>query len=200
MDNTKNILLVSLIIATLVTGTSVTTMQSYAGGQDEHKKAKDLSSIIPNYGSDKKSASQHQDQDNFCYRGDDCEQANQGQQIVGKDNDAKGFNDQSDNLALTSSLTGAGAGTGNGTTPTPNPTPNLTTNSPCLECFVSNLNDTQLTALNNFLAGTDSDNISGYCAVLTLDSEPEIRRALTPVVGQEAVDAIVKCLLILWNQ
>ena len=50
--------------------------------------------------SDKKSASQHQDQDNFCYRGDECEQANQGQQIVGKDNDAKGFNDQSDNLSV----------------------------------------------------------------------------------------------------
>ena len=27
--------------------------------------------------------------------GEDCEQANQGQQIVGKDNEATGFNDQS---------------------------------------------------------------------------------------------------------
>ena len=38
------------------------------------------------------------DQDNECYRGDDCKQANQGQQVVGKDNDAKGFNDQSKNV------------------------------------------------------------------------------------------------------
>jgi hypothetical protein len=60
------------------------------------------------------------DQDNLCYRGDDCEQANQGQQIVGKDNDAKGFNDQSDNLALSTSATG------NGTTPPPTPSPNGT--------------------------------------------------------------------------
>ncbi len=31
-------------------------------------------------------------------RGQDCEQANQGQQIVGKDNEATGFNDQSVNF------------------------------------------------------------------------------------------------------
>jgi hypothetical protein len=30
------------------------------------------------------------DQDNFWYRGDDCRQANHGQQISGKDNDAAG--------------------------------------------------------------------------------------------------------------
>jgi hypothetical protein len=48
------------------------------------------------------------DQDNFCYRGDECQQANQGQQIIGEDNDAKGFNDQSDNLDLESeNATGA---------------------------------------------------------------------------------------------
>ena len=44
---------------------------------------------------DKKSAGQHLDQHNLCYRSDDCKQANQGQQIVEKNNDAKGFNDQS---------------------------------------------------------------------------------------------------------
>ena len=97
MNNTKNILLVALIIVTLVLGTSVIPMQSYADkGNDHHKKGKDfVSSIIASSESDKKERKQHQDQDNFCYRGDNCEQANQGQQIVGKDNDAKGFNDQS---------------------------------------------------------------------------------------------------------
>jgi hypothetical protein len=114
MNNTNNILLVALITATLVLGTSVIPMQSYAGGSDEHKKTKDYkSSVSANFESDKKSANQHQDQDNFCYRGDDCEQANQGQQIVGKDNEAKGFNDQSDNLAALDN--GAGNGNGNGT-------------------------------------------------------------------------------------
>ena len=34
----------------------------------------------------------------ICYRDDNCQQANQGQQIVGKDNDATGFNDQSKNI------------------------------------------------------------------------------------------------------
>ena len=114
MNNTKNILVIALITATLVLGTSVIPMQSYADrdNNDDHKKGKDYkSSIIAGSESDKRSASQHQDQDNFCYRGDDCEQANQGQQVVGKDNNAKGFNDQSDNLAASTS---AGAGTGNG--------------------------------------------------------------------------------------
>ena len=98
MNNIRNILLITIITATLVLGTGVVPMQSFAG---ENKNTKDSkSSIKASTEVDKKSASQHQDQDNFCYRGDDCEQANQGQQIVGKDNDAKGFNDQSKNLQL----------------------------------------------------------------------------------------------------
>jgi len=90
--------------------------QSYADrDNDDHKKGEDLvSSIIASSESDKKSASQHQDQDNFCYRDDDCEQANQGQQIVGKDNDVVGFNDQSENLALFTLGAGIGNATGNG--------------------------------------------------------------------------------------
>ncbi len=128
MNNTKSILLAAIITATLIMGTSVIPMQSYADrdNNDDHKKDKDFKSkIISGSESDKKSASQHQDQDNFCYRGDDCEQANQGQQIVGKDNDAKGFNDQSRSLQSTPATTGAAGGTGNngnGTTPTPPPT------------------------------------------------------------------------------
>ena len=124
MNNTKSILLVAIIAATLVIGTSVIPMQSYADrDNDDHKKDKDFKSkISASSESDKKSASQHQDQDNFCYRGDDCQQANQGQQIVGKDNDATGFNDQSRNLQSTPAAAGAAGGTGNngnGTTPTP---------------------------------------------------------------------------------
>ena|SRR5215216_3192238 len=112
MNNTKSILLVAIITATLVLGTSVIPMQSYADrdnnddhkktkdNNDDHKKGKDFkSSVSEKTQIDKKSASQHQDQDNTCYRGDECQQANQGQQIVGENNDAKGFNDQSDNLS-----------------------------------------------------------------------------------------------------
>jgi hypothetical protein len=119
MNNIKNILLVAIIAATLVLGTSVIPMQSYAdrdNDDDHHKKGKDFSKIIANSESDKKSSNQHQDQENICYRGDDdCQQANQGQEIVGKDNEAKGFNDQSDNnLDLSAIDIGTGAGNGNG--------------------------------------------------------------------------------------
>src|SRR5215217_6533887 len=96
MNKTKNILLIAAIISLLMMGMSVIPMQSYT---DEHKKTGDLkASIKASSEVDKKSASQHLDQDNFCYRSDDCQQANQGQQIVGKDNEAKGFNDQSSNV------------------------------------------------------------------------------------------------------
>jgi hypothetical protein len=75
-------------------GTSIIPMQSYAGSASDEYKSKIKSSTEV----DKKSASQHMDQDNFCYRGDDCQQANQAQQIIGEDNEATGFNDQSFNL------------------------------------------------------------------------------------------------------
>ncbi len=112
MNNTKNILLITIITATLVLGTSIISMQSYAG---ENKNTKDSkSSIKASTEVDKKSSSQHQDQENFCYRGDDCQQANEGQQIVGKDNEAKGFNDQSANVQFP------------GAQPTQQPTPDVT--------------------------------------------------------------------------
>ncbi len=40
MNNTRNILLIAIITATLVMLTSVIPMQLYAGGSDEHKKAR----------------------------------------------------------------------------------------------------------------------------------------------------------------
>jgi len=83
--------------------------QSYADrDNDDHKKGKDfVSPIIASSESDKKSANQDMDQDNFCYMGDNCEQANQGQQLTGKDNEASGFNDQSKNFPPTPASTGA---------------------------------------------------------------------------------------------
>ena len=62
----KNILLVALITATLVLGTSVIPLQSYAG---ENKNTEDSkSSIKVGTVLDKKSASQNLDQDNFLKR------------------------------------------------------------------------------------------------------------------------------------
>ena len=112
MNNTNKMLMIAAITSLLVMGTSLVQMKSFAGGE-EHKKGKDSyagdedhkttkdfkSSISAKSQIDKKSANQHMDQDNFCYRGEECQQANQGQQIAGEDNDAKGFNDQSDNLS-----------------------------------------------------------------------------------------------------
>jgi hypothetical protein len=40
---------------------------------------------------------QHIDQQNTCHRGNDCKQADESQQVQGKDNSEDGFNDQSDN-------------------------------------------------------------------------------------------------------
>jgi cytoskeletal protein RodZ len=115
MKNSRNLLFIAIITATLVMGTSVISMQSYGG---EHKRTGDFkSSTMTSAEVDKKSAGQHQDQDNFCYRGDDCEQANEGQQIVGKDNEAKGFNDQSLNVQQAA-------------TATPTATPTATSNQP----------------------------------------------------------------------
>jgi hypothetical protein len=45
------------------------------------------------------------DNDNFCYRRDNCPQVNQGKQMVGKDNNAAGFNDQSNNVPQSASAT-----------------------------------------------------------------------------------------------
>ena len=98
MNNTNKMLMIAAITSLLVMGTSLVQMKSFAGG-DDHKKTKDFkSSISAKSQVDKKSANQHMDQDNFAYRSNGAEQANQGQQIAGEDNDAKGFNDQSDNL------------------------------------------------------------------------------------------------------
>ena len=99
MNNTNKMLMIAAITSLLVMGTSLVQMKSFAGGE-EHKKTKDFkSSVSEKTQVSKKGANQHMDQDNFAYRSNGSNQANQGQQIIGEDNDAKGFNDQSDNLS-----------------------------------------------------------------------------------------------------
>ena len=87
MNNVKSSLIVAAITSLLVVGTSLIPLQSYADGNNQpHKNIKSKSDS---------STSQHLDQDNFCYRSPGCVQGNQGTQISGNDNTAKGFNDQS---------------------------------------------------------------------------------------------------------
>ena len=118
MKNANRALFVAVIASLLMIGTSIIPMQSYADrdDDDDNKKDNDFKSKTSKiYESDKKSANQDQDQDNFCYMDDEiCTQASDGQQLFGTDNDAIGFNDQSNNLPPVSSGTGSGIGNGNG--------------------------------------------------------------------------------------
>ena len=126
-------LLISALASLFVTGTNLVPMQSYAtvdtnGDNEITKDYKD--SIHKDVNAGSHSTNRHSSQENLCYRDDDCEQANDVQQIVGKDNEAKGFNDQSKKTQSTPATTGAAGGTGNtgnGTTPIP-PTPTPTVN------------------------------------------------------------------------
>ena len=100
MSNTKSLLAIAVITSLLVFGTSIAPMQSYADkGNDEQKKHKGVVDLKQSIQKDieSKKANQHLSQDNTCYRGDSCQQGNEAEQIVGKDNKAAGFNDQSDN-------------------------------------------------------------------------------------------------------
>src|SRR4051794_34723348 len=94
MSNTKNILLLAVIISLLVTGTYVLPMQATAQAQrDTQGEKQSIKEETTAH-----SASQKAGQDNTCVRGEACEESNQGQQITGKGNDAAGFNDQSANV------------------------------------------------------------------------------------------------------
>jgi hypothetical protein len=103
MKNTKNLFIIALMISTLFLGTNIIPMQTYSVNDDSEKDVsddseKDVSDDSGSDVSDSSKANQHLDQDNFCYRSDGCEQANQAPQISGDDNDATGLNDQSKNL------------------------------------------------------------------------------------------------------
>jgi hypothetical protein len=180
MNNAKNILFMAAITSLLIMGTSVIPMQSYA---DQHKKTSDFkSSIKASSEVDKKSASQHLDQDNFCYRGDDCQQANQGQQIVGKDNDAKGFNDQSSNVPQSTPST---------TAPPAPPAP-LT----CEQCFTKFFTSEQISKI---LTDTNQVSLAGECAAGASEgiiSESVIRNYLKEqfALSDEIINNFIKCV------
>ena len=122
-------LLIAALASLFVIGPNLVPVQSHASaaaaGNDNggYKTTKDYKDSIKKDMYEKSDKTdQHLDQDNFCYRDDDCEQANQGQQVAGEDNEAAGFIDQSRNLQSTAATSRGNSGTGNngnGTTPTP---------------------------------------------------------------------------------
>ena len=128
------LLLIAALASLFVTGPNLSPVQSYAAAADndngDYKITKDYKdSIKKDVYAESGKTNQHLGQDNLCYRGDDCEQANEGEQVEGKDNAASGFNDQSKSIGQQQQQPSAVStapipGTpGNGTSPTPTPTP-----------------------------------------------------------------------------
>ena len=105
MNILQCLLIISALASLLVTGPNLAPVQPYAaaaaagGDNGDYKITKDYKdSIQKDVNAKSDSTNQHLGQDNLCYRDDGCEQANEGQQIEGKDNAASGFNDQSKNI------------------------------------------------------------------------------------------------------
>ena len=103
MNILQCLLILSALASLLVTGPNLAPVQSYAaaagGDNGDYKITKDYKdSIHKDVNAKSDSTNQHLSQDNLCYRDDGCEQANEGEQIKGKDNAASGFNDQSKNV------------------------------------------------------------------------------------------------------
>ncbi len=169
----------------LIMGTSIIPIQSFAesGSNDENEKHKDKKSkTSAGSQTDKKSASQHQDQDNVCYRGNEtCTQANEGQELIGKDNDAVGFTDQSNNFPLFTPSTTSPS------TTSPSPSPRT-----CEECFRSVLNSTQIDAVEDDfdlpLADICERVEGGINEILFITS------LLEDGIGIEKIAELIKCL------
>ena len=127
MNILQCLLILSALTSLLVIGPNLVSVQSYAaaGGDNDDNKIKDYKeSIKKDVNSKQDTSKQNFDQDNLCYRDGDCEQANDGQQVEGKDNVASGFNDQSKNIQQQQQPAVSTIPTptpGNGTIPTPTP-------------------------------------------------------------------------------
>jgi hypothetical protein len=103
MNILQCLLVISALASLFVTGPNLAPVQSYAAAadtnNDDNKITKDYKdSIHKDVNSKSERTNQHLGQDNLCYKDDDCEEANEGEQIKGKDNVASGFNEQSKNI------------------------------------------------------------------------------------------------------
>ena len=120
------LLILSALTSLLVIGPNLVSVQSYAaaGGDNDDNKIKDYKeSIKKDVNSKQDTSNQNFDQDNLCYRDGDCEQANDGQQVEGKDNAASGFNDQSKNVQQQQSPVAGVSPSTPTNPPTPPPSP-----------------------------------------------------------------------------
>jgi hypothetical protein len=172
-------LLAAAIISLLVMGTSVSPMQSNVYAQtdtaDEKRSIQQETTA--------QSANQKAGQDNTCVRDESCEQANQGQQIAGENNEATGFNDQSANVQSPTSQ--GGQPTQQPTQqPTPDVTPDVTPTGTCTACFAALLltltpseENALLTALGLPTTGSTS---AALCSHGVIIDESVLRGALGP--------------------
>jgi hypothetical protein len=98
---------------------------------------------------------------------------------VGKDNDAKGFNDQSDNLDLSAIGTGNGNGNGNGGTP----------EEKCALCLAN----VDLTAVFNIPAlPADIDTTAELCAALAASTlNPAVLSAIRDLLTPNTIQCLI---------
>jgi len=149
----------------LVTGANLFPVQSYvyaAADNDsgDYKTTEDYKdSIHEDINAKSDRTNQHLGQDNLCHKDDDCEQADEGQQLQGKDNEVNGFNDQSKNIQQQQPIA-----------PTPKPTPTtgtLTvakhvvcnfdyTNADCPTADIFNITATTINGSSISFSGTES--------------------------------------------
>jgi hypothetical protein len=88
------IIIIMSIISILILNTSLIPMHE----QHLQRLAYAAAEAIPKTSDMKRDVMQHNDEQNSCHRGEDCRQADEGQQIEGNENSAAGLNDQSKNI------------------------------------------------------------------------------------------------------
>jgi hypothetical protein len=112
------VIIAAVVAALLLVGTSLAPILSYAlsdGSSDLGPRDGVHDDIL----ADLEHIDQSLNQENLCFRSNDCRQSDVGQNTLGNDNQVTGFADQSDNLQQST--------TASKTTPTPTPTPTTAT-------------------------------------------------------------------------
>lgn len=167
MNILQSLLMLSALTSLLVTGPNLVPVQSYAAAgdsdnRDDKKSTKDYeNSIHKDVNAKSEITDQHLNQDSLCYRSPECKQANEGQQIAGKDNTANGFNDQSKNIEQQQQQSAISpTSPGNGTTP-PTPGPSTLTVSKDVICNFTPSSDVECPTVDEFnITATTSNGSS----------------------------------------
>jgi hypothetical protein len=193
----------SAITSLLIMGPNMFPMQTFAEadeGKDDNKGTNDYkNSIQKDVDAKSEKTDQHFGQDNLCYSDSDCGDANEGEQVDGKDNEAAGFNDQSINIQQqqqqpTESTIQLSQTPGNETVTTPPPT---LTPETCEECFATafgGLSQAQILVIIDVLAGTDTITIESLCD-FGIFSESVLTAAFSSQgVTQEKITSLINCL------